>query len=134
MTRVFSALGGVLLCVSMGLSAEESHAQDIRTGDLICKIVIHCARGQSCNPEVATEGEVVTDFSSTDGWEEARDGRGKRITVEHELGRLTIEQRPEGTVISRNLGPNMEYTETRILGPEISTSVGYCSRVNNADG
>lgn len=125
---------GAYACLSIlpiGLAGSISHAQDIRTGDLKCNIVIHCARGQSCDPEVATEGEIVTDFSSTDGWEDARDGRGKRITVEHELGRLTIEQRPEGTVISRNLGPNLEYTETRVLGPEISTSVGYCSRVNN---
>ena len=128
------ALSGLGLGMGALLAPVTSQAQDVRTGDLMCKIVIHCARGQACNPEIATAGEIVTDFSSTDGWEEARDGRGSRITVEHELGRLTIEQRPEGTVISRNLGPNLEYTETRILGPEVSTSVGYCSRVNNENG
>ncbi len=123
-----------LLGFGAGLAPRMSHAQDVRTGDLICQVVIYCARGQGCDPEAGTEGEVLADFSSTDGWETARDGQTQRITVEHDLGRLVIEQRVEGTVISRNLGPNLEFTETRILGPEVSTSVGYCSRVNNESG
>ncbi len=118
-----------LVFVLLGLAGPTA-ATEAQKGDLICEVQIHCARGMNCDPEQGTSSKIVADFSDTDGWETARDGKTKRITVVHDLGRLVIETRPEGTVISRNLGPNLEFTETRVLGPEISTSVGYCSRVS----
>lgn len=118
-----------LIFVLLGLGGPLA-ATEAQKGDLICEVQIHCARGLECNPEIGTPSEIVADFSETDGWETARDGKTMRITVVHDLGRLVIEARTEGTVISRSLGPNLEFTETRVLGPEISTSVGYCSRVN----
>lgn len=123
---IASALGVAAGLGGMDLGAL---AQSSSESDLECKVVIHCARGQGCDPNLQTDGEVIADFSKTDGWETMEDGKTQRIMVSHELGRLVIERRVEGTTISRNLGPNLEYTETRVLGPEISTSVGYCSPV-----
>ena len=113
----------------LSLDVHGVSAQDTQDRDLECKVVIHCARGQGCDPSLQTEGEIVANFTETRGWETMEDGKTQRIMVAHELGRLVIEKRPEGTTISRNLGPNLEYTETRVLGPEISTSVGYCSPI-----
>ena len=121
-----------LICAGVFLAANmpTNPAQAAKIGDYECTVVIHCARGQQCDPSEKTEGTVIADFSDTNGWETLDGTEVKRITVPHDLGRLVIEKRPEGTTVSRNLGPNLEYTETRILGPEVSTSVGSCSRIN----